>query len=138
MSAFCRIKQDDVRTISELATARGLEHNVMPFPGERYSDWVTIQLTNDRSKRAFENLCAENNVTVDGTQIVHRMMDTVIAGTSPEKVIDEALTKGMKNAMRKGAKLQCKDCGQAVPKYKGRYPGKCPECKGELAPTEDK
>lgn len=138
MSAFCRVRQDDAQQISELATARGLEHNILPFPGERYSDWVTFQLTNERSKRAFENLCAENNVTVDGTQVIHRMMDTLLSGVSPKKVIDEALTNGMKNALRVGAKFVCSECGLSVPKYAGRYPGKCPECGGDLAAPEVK
>lgn len=92
MSAFCRIKVEDVETVSNLALARGLEHNIMPFEGN-YKDWVTIQLTNDRGRRAFENLCAENGVIVDGTQIVHRMMDNVLEGVSAERVIDEALKK---------------------------------------------
>lgn len=138
MSAFCRIKLEDAEQISNLALARGLEHNIMPFRGDRYSDWVTVQLTNDRGRRAFENLCAENNVTVDGTQIVHRMTDAVLDGTSPEKAIDEALTPGMKNAMVSNAKYHCGDCGLNIPKYQGRYPKFCPECGGELTPPKER
>lgn len=132
MSSFCRIKLEDVEDISNLALARGLEHTILPFEGDKYADWVTVQLTNNRSRRAFENLCAENNVTVDGTQVVHLMTDTVLGGMSPKKAIDEALTKGMKRAMSNGAKFQCKECGQPVPRYPGRYPCSCPECRGEL------
>lgn len=137
MGAFCRIRKTDAKKVSELATARGLEHYMLEFPGDAYSDWVTFQFTNHRGKRAFENLCAENNVSLDGTQVVHRMMDAVLAGESPKKAIDEALTNGMKRAMRNGAKLHCPDCGLSVPKYKGRYPAKCPECGGALVSPKE-
>jgi len=138
MSAFCRIRANDVADISRLALARGLEHNIMPFEGDDYADWVTVQLTNDRSRRAFENLCAENNVTVDGRQVIHRMTDAVLAGTSPERAMDEALTGGMKRAMTNGAKYTCGDCGLPIPRYRGRYPTTCPECNGELTPPHER
>jgi hypothetical protein len=129
--SFSRVRVQDVEKISELATARGLEHVIHSFSGEGYADWATFQFTNERGRRAFENLCAENSVTVDGTQVINKMLDSVLSGKKPDKVIDEALTKGMKNAI-KGPKLKCKECNLPVPKYKGRYPGKCPDCKGEL------
>jgi hypothetical protein len=101
-------------------------------------EWVTFQLTNTRSRRAFENLCVENNVTVDGQQVVNQMMDAVRAGKAPATVIDEALTKGMKRAMTTGAKYHCDDCGLPIPKYRGRYPTKCPECGGKLTPPKER
>ena len=131
MSAFCRIRKEHAQSMSELATFQGLEHDILEFSGDKYSGWVTFRLTNHLGGLAFENLCAENHVTIDGTQVVHQMMDTVLAGASPEKVIDEALTPGIKRAMANGAKYQCRECGQPIPRYVGRYPGKCPECRGE-------
>jgi hypothetical protein len=44
----------------------------------------------------------------------------------------EAMTRGMRNAISKKAYAICKACEYPIPKYKGRYPGKCPECGEEL------
>ena len=55
-----------------------------------------------------------------------------------EQLIDlylsEAPTKGMRNAYAKRmeARYKCAECGAVIPKYEGRYPGKCPDCNGEL------
>jgi predicted Zn-ribbon and HTH transcriptional regulator len=135
--AFARVKTRDLEKASFLATSRGLEHYVHSF-GEGFDDWTTLQFTNVRGKLAFEALCQENGIIVDGQQIVQRMLDKVIEGEEAEEVI-EGLTAGMVNALnRSGAKLTCKECGLPIPKYTGRYPGKCPECGGELTVNSNK
>jgi len=52
----------------------------------------------------------------------------------------ESATPGMKNAMKRSleAKFVCKKCEAPIPKYPGRYPGKCPDCGGKLEePSSD-
>lgn len=46
--------------------------------------------------------------------------------------LNEGPTRGMKNAYAKRmeARYKCVECGSMIPKYEGRYPGKCPECNG--------
>lgn len=129
--AFARVRTRDLERASHLATSQGLEHYIHSF-GEDFADWTTLQFTNERGKAAFESLCQDNGITVDGAQVVQRMLDKVIEGEEANEVI-EGLTAGMVNAMNKsGAKLKCKECGLPIPKYTGRYPSKCPECGGEL------
>ena len=46
-------------------------------------------------------------------------------------VIGEAkVTTGMKNAMSKldQSGYKCRKCNTSIPRYTGRYPGKCPDC----------
>ena len=52
-----------------------------------------------------------------------------------EELIDvylsEGMTTGLRNAYsRLEGRFKCDDCGLVMPKYKGRYPGVCPECGG--------
>jgi len=54
-------------------------------------------------------------------------------------VIVEALklTPGLENMMRnypKPSGRNCSECGFGLPKYPGRYPGKCPSC-GAVLPS---
>lgn len=49
----------------------------------------------------------------------------------------EAISKGMLKAYAKKMKegdisYTCKDCGHAMPKYKGRYPKICPNCSADI------
>jgi len=147
MSTFARVKIEDADKMSELAANRGLEHNILPFPGQRFSDWVTFQFTNARGKRAFENLAAQNGVTVDGQQLVARMLDNVLAGEHPSKVVEDILearrklcnvTPGMARHAGAGRiKYRCKACGLTIPVYPGGYPNSCPQCGGTLEEPKD-
>lgn len=47
--------------------------------------------------------------------------------------LQEAITKGMLRAFSRGrARFACKECGQHIPVYPGKYPSACPTCSGEL------
>lgn len=50
------------------------------------------------------------------------------------KDVEEAVTKGMRKAFGKLENLVkiCAKCEMVIPKYPGRYPQRCPECKMEL------
>lgn len=142
MSTFARVKTTEVERIAKLALARGIEHVVL----EELGEWATFSFTTPRSRRAFENLCAENNVIVDGSQVIDQMLDAVIdRAASPKQVIEafvtHKMTKGIANALGKMAskntKYVCGDCGYAVPKYSGRYPTSCPQCGGALAAPQE-
>ena len=141
MSTFSRVKTEVAQQMSDVASHRGLEHIILPFPGEEFSDWATFQFTNEYGKKAFDNLCAEHDVTVDGTQVIDKMLDAVVGGEHPsnvmEKVVRRKVTNGMANAYnRLGAKFVCGDCKMSIPKYPGAYPSKCPECGGSLNTPE--
>jgi len=139
MPAFTRIKAESAGDMSTIALNHGLEHDILPFPGDKFSDWVTFQFTTDHSKRKFEELCSENDVSIDGHQIVHSMVDDVVSGESASSVVEgvvtKKMTKGMANAfgkMNTRIKYRCKHCDMAIPVYSGAYPKSCPECSSEL------
>jgi hypothetical protein len=140
---FARIKAEHANDMSELAMHRGLEHIVLPFPGEPFSEWVTFQFTNDNGRRTFEQLCQENDVPLDGQQVVDTMIDSVLDGVPADGIVEamvtRKLTRGMANYYNKAsqrAKYKCADCKNPIPKYSGRYPSKCPECGGVLNRSE--
>lgn len=126
---YVRVRDVHASDISSIATSRGLEHQIF----EDNDGWVTFGLTNRRCRTAFEDLCREYSATVDGYQDVVSMLDAVRSGLKPSDVLNEALTKGMKNFLAKNRpKYTCDSCGLNVPTYSGRYPASCPECGGSL------
>lgn len=50
-----------------------------------------------------------------------------------------SVTAGMANSLTRGRKLAriCTTCKRGVPAYPGRYPARCPMCKGPLTPPAD-
>ena len=132
MSIFSRVKTESAKDLSDLATMQGLEHTILPFAG-RFSEWTTFQFTSDNSKHAFDRIAKENGYTLEGSSVTRSMLDAVLDGESPEDVIDEAITPGMKRAYTKnGSGRSCPECGLTIPKYPGGYPKKCPECGTEI------
>lgn len=135
---FSRIKIEHVKDMSNLAAMRGIEHVVLPSPTG--FPWQTFQFTTGNSKKVFDRLCNENDVVVDGTQMIDKMVDSVIEGDNPESIINDIImeqtkyqiTPGMANAMNQRAKYKCEDCGMAIPKYTGAYSKQCPNCGGNL------
>jgi hypothetical protein len=124
---FSRIKKDSLDQAIELAQGQGIEHVVLAT--SESVDWSTLQFTTDYSRKRFENLCSDNDILVDGKQIVQSMVDSVVEGKSPSDVLDEALTNGMRNALSKmKVKSVCKNCDLHIPTYPGKYPNKCPSC----------
>ena len=135
MSAFSRIKVEYVKQMSDAACMRGLDHDIMPFPGKEFSEWATFRFANPRAKATFDNLCAEGNVALDGSQVVNVMLDGVLGGDNPKSVIEKVLTrkitKGMNNAYGKlRVKYRCTGCGITAPIYPGGYTRSCPDCGG--------
>lgn len=140
---FTRIPAEHADTMSTVAAHRGLEHIVLPFPGEPFSEWVTFQFTNAHGKRSFEELCHAYEVQLDGDQIVNTMIDSVLDGVPADGIVEamvtRKLTRGMANYYARAsqtAKYRCKDCEVSIPRYTGRYPKSCPECGGALHQPE--
>ena len=133
---FARIKAERAEEMSHLAKHRGLEHIILPFPGELFSEWVTFQFTNDAGRRSFESICNENGVQLDGQQIVNTMIDSVVDGFNADDIVEAVVTRKFTRGMANRAKFKCRDCAAPIPKYAGRYPSKCPECGGQLENVE--
>ena len=80
---------------------------------------------------------------MDGDQTIDKMLDAVMSGKDPSKVIDEAtvtrnMTKGIANAFSKiSPKLVCRGCDYQVPSYTGRYPTACPDCGPDYLATKE-
>jgi len=128
---FSRVKKDSLDQAIELAQSQGIEHVILAT--SESVDWATLQFTTSHSKNRFESLCSDNEILVDGYQVIQSMLDSVIGGNHPSDVLDEALTNGIKNAFKKmKVKKTCPNCGFHLPSYPGKYPNKCPECGGLL------
>jgi len=133
MGLFSRVRTKDAKDLSNLAKLRGLEHTVLPLAGS-YSKWSTFQFTTERAKSNFDNLVREEGYALEGDSVTQKMLDAIVAGDHPAKVIDEAMTNGMRNAMTKNSSgRSCPECGLHLPKYSGSYPKKCPECGAEIS-----
>jgi hypothetical protein len=136
MSAFTRIRVEDVNRVTELAANHAIEHNVMPFSGP-YDDWVTFKFTTPHGKVAFDRVCAENNVTIQDTMVVSRMLDAMVedSKTAADVLEKATITPGMSKVYGRGrVKYRCVNagCGLAIPVYPGSYSKSCPNCGGEL------
>lgn len=134
MSAFTRIRVADINKVTELAANHAIEHNVLPFAGP-YEDWITFRFTTTNGKTAFDRVCAENDIITQDSMVVNKMLDAMVEGNElPGVVLEKAtITPGMAKAFGRGrVKYRCVECGLAIPRYRGAYPRKCPNCGGEL------
>lgn len=137
-SCFSRIKNTRASELSGLATHRGIAHETL---GE--GEFVVFKFDHPRSKLAFDKLCQENDVQLDGERSINLMVDAVVSGKQPAEVLDEAgrrkmqITHGMARHFSRGkAKYFCSNCALTIPVYPGAYPSSCPTCGGDLQPPE--
>lgn len=134
MSAFTRIRVSDIDKAIRLASNHAIEHSLMPFSG-MCDEWVTMGFTTPHGKRAFDRVCAENEITVQDSVVVNRMLDAMMEDdVSPSDILEKTtITPGMARAIGRGTvKYRCVGCELAIPRYAGAYPRSCPSCGGDL------
>jgi len=66
--------------------------------------------------------------------ITKALQEELTVGDAVERILDEQLTPGIRNVLASVSKPKyvCPWCGFPIPKYPGRYPVKCPECRSFL------
>jgi hypothetical protein len=132
MSLYSRVKTINVKELVDKASMKGIFCGIE----EVKPDYTTLMFNTENTRHSFESMAFELGLEVlENPTYLDRMIDSVIEGIEPDKLIQE-VTRGMINAVGRGKpKYHCIDCELKVPVYPGRYPKNCPICNGNLEST---